>query len=52
LLRDDNHDISGDSPSDDEGSDLQGDDESDGDPDYHAQITPHLPLSLYYPLSH
>jgi hypothetical protein len=37
LLRDDNHDISGESLSDDEGSDVEGDDESDGDPDYHAQ---------------
>ena len=37
MLRDDNHDISGESLSDDEGSDVEGDDESDGDPDYHAQ---------------
>ena len=37
MLCDDNHDISGESLSDDEGSDVEGDDESDGDPDYHAQ---------------
>ena len=45
MLRDDNHDISGESPSDNEGSDLQGDDESDGDPDYHAhgQNLPNTP---------